>query len=61
MLAAAIVAVIVLNAAFAFVQERQAEKAVEALRRYLPQQATVRRDGARSGSTPSRWCRATSS
>ena len=46
-LAAAIVAVIVLNALFAFVQERQAERAVEALSRYLPQQATVRRDGTR--------------
>jgi calcium-translocating P-type ATPase len=44
---AAILAVILLNACFAFFQERQAEKAVEALRRYLPQQATVRRDGKR--------------
>ncbi|MGE5690235.1 MAG: cation-translocating P-type ATPase [Pseudomonadota bacterium] len=46
-LGAAIVAVIFLNAAFAFIQERQAEQAVEALTRYLPQQAVVRRDGAR--------------
>ena len=45
-LAAAIVAVIVLNALFAFFQERQAERAVEALQRYLPQQVTVLRDGA---------------
>ena len=37
----------VLNAAFAFVQERHAERAVEALRRYLPAQATVIRDGRR--------------
>ncbi len=44
-LSAAIVAVIVLNAAFAFAQERQAGRAVEALQRYLPQQATVVRDG----------------
>ncbi len=44
-LGAAIVAVILLNAAFAFAQERQAGRAVEALRRYLPQQATVVRDG----------------
>jgi calcium-translocating P-type ATPase len=44
-LCAAIVAVIVLNAAFAFVQERHAERAIEALAGYLPQQATVRRDG----------------
>ena len=43
----AILAVIGLNALFAFFQEQQAEKAVEALRRYLPQQATVRRDGKR--------------
>jgi magnesium-transporting ATPase (P-type) len=46
-LGGAIVAVIVLNALFAFVQERQAERAVEALSRYLPQQAAVRRDGTR--------------
>ena len=46
-LAIAILAVIVLNAGFAFVQERQAERAVEALRRYLPSQSTVVRDGER--------------
>jgi magnesium-transporting ATPase (P-type) len=46
-LGAAIVAVVVLNAVFAFVQERQAERAIEALRRYLPQQASVLRDGRR--------------
>ena len=40
-LAAAIVAVIALNAVFAFAQEKQAERAIEALRQYLPQQATV--------------------
>ncbi len=44
-LAGAIAAVIVLNALFAFIQERQAERAVEALRRYLPQHSTVVRDG----------------
>jgi calcium-translocating P-type ATPase len=43
----AVLVVILLNAFFAFFQEHQAEKAVEALRRYLPQQATVRRDGRR--------------
>ena len=43
-LALAIVAVVLLNAAFAFVQERQAERAVEALGRYLPPHATVLRD-----------------
>jgi len=43
--AAAIAGVIVLNALFAFVQEQQAERAVEALGAYLPAQAVVRRDG----------------
>jgi magnesium-transporting ATPase (P-type) len=46
-LGVAIVAVIVLNALFAFAQERQAERAIDALRRYLPQQALVVRDGRR--------------
>ncbi len=41
----AILIVIVLNAGFAFVQERQAGRAVEALVRYLPPQARVRRAG----------------
>jgi calcium-translocating P-type ATPase len=45
-LAAAIVAVIVLNALLAFFQEQQAERAVEALERFLPPQASVLRDGA---------------
>ncbi|MGY4103940.1 cation-translocating P-type ATPase [Nocardia sp. R16R-3T] len=44
--AIAIMVVIVINAAFAFVQEQQAEKAVEALAAYLPMRATVVRDGA---------------
>jgi P-type Ca2+ transporter type 2C len=44
-LAAAIVAVIIVNAVFAFVQEFRAEKAVAALRRMLPVQVRVRRDG----------------
>ncbi|MEA2148487.1 MAG: hypothetical protein QOD69_317, partial [Solirubrobacteraceae bacterium] len=44
-LAVAIVAVIVLNAAFAFAQERQAEHATEALRDLLPTHARVRRGG----------------
>jgi calcium-translocating P-type ATPase len=47
-LAGAIVAVIALNAAFAFVQEQQAERAVEALESYLPLQAFVLRDGRRA-------------
>jgi calcium-translocating P-type ATPase len=45
--AGAIVAVIVLNALFAFAQELQAERAVEALKQYLPPRATVVRDGHR--------------
>ncbi len=43
----AVVAVILLNAVFAFVQELQAERAVEALAEYLPPKATVLRDGRR--------------
>ena len=42
----AIVAIVVLNAGFAFFQERQAEHAVEALRRYLPLRARAFRDGS---------------
>jgi calcium-translocating P-type ATPase len=44
--AVAVVLIIVLNATFAFVQEVQAERAVEALAEYIPQQARVMRDGA---------------
>ncbi|HXV34590.1 MAG TPA: cation-transporting P-type ATPase [Gaiellaceae bacterium] len=44
-LSAAIVTVILVNAAFAFVQEYRAEKAVEALREMLPARVRVRRDG----------------
>ncbi|HTX30388.1 MAG TPA: cation-transporting P-type ATPase [Solirubrobacteraceae bacterium] len=40
----AVVLVIVLNATFAFVQELQAERAVEALAQYMPQQVSVLRD-----------------
>jgi magnesium-transporting ATPase (P-type) len=46
-LGVAIAAVIVLNAAFAFAQEMQAERAVEALAAFLPEHARVLRDGAR--------------
>jgi calcium-translocating P-type ATPase len=46
-LAAAIAVVVIVNAAFAFVQERQAERAVEALSEYLPDRAEVIRDGTR--------------
>ena len=41
----AIVVVILLNAAFAFVQELQAERATEALQAYLTPRARVRREG----------------
>ncbi len=44
-LAVAIVAVIVLNAVFAFFQELQAERATEALRELLPPRVRVRREG----------------
>lgn len=44
-LAVAVLAVIVLNAALAFTQEQQAERAVEALSAFLPERATVIRDG----------------
>ncbi len=47
-LGVAIVAVIFLNAVFAFAQERQAERAIEALKRYLPTQAAALRDGKRT-------------
>ena len=43
--AIAVLLVILLNAVFAFVQEMQAERAVEALAQYLPQQVTVLRSG----------------
>ncbi|MBI1377981.1 MAG: HAD-IC family P-type ATPase [Frankiales bacterium] len=46
-LSAAILVVVWLNALFAFVQEREGERAVEALSAYLPQRAVVRRDGHR--------------
>ncbi|TAM91355.1 MAG: cation-transporting P-type ATPase [Jatrophihabitans sp.] len=44
-LAIAIVVVIVLNASFAFVEELQAERSVDSLAAYLPEQALVVRDG----------------
>jgi magnesium-transporting ATPase (P-type) len=46
-LAVAIVVVILLNAGFAFAEEMEAEKAVEALAAFLPEHATVLRDGTR--------------
>jgi magnesium-transporting ATPase (P-type) len=42
----AVIAVILLNAAFAFVQEMQAERAVDALAAYLTATVRVERDGA---------------
>ncbi len=47
--AIAIVVVIFVNAIFAFVQELQAERAVEALAAYLPSEARVIRDGEELG------------
>jgi magnesium-transporting ATPase (P-type) len=44
-LSVAIVVVILVNAFFSFAQEYRAERAVEALRRILPQHVRVRRDG----------------
>lgn len=46
-LSIAVMAVILLNAGFAFVQEMQAERAVEALAAFLPATARVVRDGVR--------------
>jgi magnesium-transporting ATPase (P-type) len=46
-LATAIVIVIVVNALFAFVQERRADQAAAALRSLLPRSIVVRRDGRR--------------
>jgi calcium-translocating P-type ATPase len=43
--AIAVLLVILLNAAFAFVQEMQAERAVEALAQFMPQHVNVLRDG----------------
>ncbi len=43
--AVAVLLVIALNAAFALIQEMQAERAVEALAQFLPQHARVLRDG----------------
>lgn len=47
-LSVAVVAVILLNAGFAFVQERQAERAVDALAAFLPATARVLRDEVRT-------------
>jgi magnesium-transporting ATPase (P-type) len=55
----AILAVIALKAGLAFVQERQAERAVEALREYMPQQATVVRQQNAPGPLPVTSYRAT--
>ncbi|MBI4083868.1 MAG: cation-transporting P-type ATPase [Candidatus Lambdaproteobacteria bacterium] len=45
MLGWALLGVSVLNAVFGFLQEYRAERAMEALRRFLPQRVTVRREG----------------
>jgi magnesium-transporting ATPase (P-type) len=46
-LGAAIVVVVLLNAAFSFVQESRADRAADRLREMLPARVTVRRDGRR--------------
>ena len=46
-LAVAIVVVILLNAGFAFMEEMQAERSIEALASYLPERTTVIRDNHR--------------
>ena len=46
-LAVAIVVVVVVNGAFAFLQENRAERAAQALHDLMPRRATVRRDGRR--------------
>ncbi len=46
--AGAVLLIIFLNATFAFVQEVQAERAVEALAQFIPQRATALRDGSRA-------------
>lgn len=45
LLGAALLGVAVLNALFAFAQEMRAERAMEELRRFLPQRVRVRRAG----------------
>jgi magnesium-transporting ATPase (P-type) len=44
-LSIAIVAVVVINAVFAFAQERRSDRAAERLKALMPRQVTVRRDG----------------
>ena len=58
-LAVAIVAVIILNAALAFVQEMQAERAVEALAEYLAPHATCCGTDAAQSVEARASCRAT--
>jgi magnesium-transporting ATPase (P-type) len=47
-LGVAIIAVVVLNAVFAYTQESRADRAAERLRALLPERVTVRRDGRRT-------------
>ena len=58
-LALAIVFVIVINAAFAFLQERHAVRAVEALAAYLPAHAAAIRDGRSTSIDARNSCPAT--
>jgi Cation transporter/ATPase, N-terminus len=59
-LAVAIVAVILLNASFSFVQELQAERAVEALAAFLPNGPGCCATDRGRRSRPGCWCRVTS-
>ncbi len=60
-LAAAIVAVIVINGVFSFWQEYRAEETMAALQRLLPHQVRALRDGTPSCSRPRTSSPATSS
>ena len=60
-LALAIVAVVLVNAGFAFVQEQQAERAVDMLTAYLPATGQVLRDGRAVSLDARSWFLATCS
>ena len=55
----AIIAVVVVNGAFSFVQEYRAERATRALAALLPEEATALRDGRKRRVPRPSWCPAT--
>ena len=55
----AIIGVIAINGSFSFWQEYRAERAIAALKRLLPHQVTVLRDGVACRLPARIWCRAT--